>query len=313
MKHNVVGKSGLRVSEITLGSWRTFGRRVNLEEAQAMVDRCIELGVYSFDCANVYELGEAETMLGKVLKKYPREQLVVSTKVYFPMGTHPNCKGLSRKHIMESIHASLKRLDMDYVDILYCHRFDETVPLLETLQALNDVVNQSKALYIGVSMWSVAQLKEASEIIEKYQMKHIIVNQPPMSIINQDITKDLVDMENMGVGQMVFSPLAQGILTGKYNHGIPEDSRRATMDMMADDRFEREVAFAKALEPIAVANNVSMTTLAISWILRYQQVASVIIGATTIKQLEENVEAVNYQMSESVYQQIQSMYQQFNL
>lgn len=312
MKHNIVGKSGLRVSELTLGSWRTFGRKVDIDIAQAMVDRCIELGIYSFDCANVYELGEAEKMLGKVLKKYPRNQVVVSTKVFFPMESHPNCGGLSRKHIMESIDASLKRLNMDYVDILYCHRFDETVPLLETLQALNDVVNQNKAFYIGVSMWSVEQLKEANAIIETYQMKHIIVNQPPMSIINQNIVKDLVSMADLGVGQMVFSPLAQGILTGKYNHGIPADSRRATMDMMADERFDKELEIAKALEPIATANNVSLTTLAISWILRHEQVASCIIGATTIAQLEENVAAINYQMSDDVYQQIQTIYHHFN-
>ncbi len=311
MKHKIVGKSGLRVSELTLGSWRTFGRRVDLETAQAIVDRCMALGIYSFDCANVYELGEAELMLGKTLKKYKREEVVVSTKVYFPMGEHPNCGGLSRKHIMESINASLKRLDMDYVDILYCHRFDETVPLLETMQALNDVVNQGKALYIGVSMWSVAQLKEATQIIEDYHMKHIIVNQPPMNIINQSIVEDLIPMAKLGVGQMVFSPLEQGILTGKYNDGIPADSRKATMDMMNDEKFEKQVAFARLLEPIAKKEGISLTTLAISWILKHEQVASCIIGATTIKQLEENVAAVAYEMSDDVFNQVQALRHQF--
>ncbi len=296
MKFRKVGHSGLQVSEITLGSWLTYGKTVEDNTAEKIIERAIELGINSFDCADIYERGAAETVLGNVLKKYKRSDLVVATKVFWPMSDDVNDRGLSRKHIMESIDKSLERLQMDYVDIYYCHRYDENTPLEETLEALNDIVRAGKALYIGVSMWSAQQVAHAYEIIVRRGFSKIIVNQPPYNLIDRAIEQlDMFTHDKLGLGQMVFSPLAQGILTGKYNNGIPEGSRMANEAVSATIArdFEKKVAMAKDFQVVADNLNISLAELSLAWILSHREVASCIIGATSVAQLEENIKGID--------------------
>lgn len=230
MKYRNVGRSGLRVSEVGLGSWLTYGTATERDTAIECIDTAYRLGVNFFDTANAYNRGEAEKLVGEALRKYPRSSYVLATKVYFPMGDGPNDRGLSRKHIMEQCDASLKRLGVDYIDLYQCHRFDASTSLEETLFALDDLVRQGKILYAGVSEWSAAQISQAKAIEDKRNLRPIISNQPIYNMLVRYIEKDVIPTsEQFGVGQVVFSPLAQGILTGKYQPGsaIPEDSRAA--------------------------------------------------------------------------------------
>ncbi|NLN45655.1 MAG: aldo/keto reductase, partial [Clostridiaceae bacterium] len=211
MKYRKLGSAGVRVSEISLGSWLTYGNAVENETATRTIDRAYELGINSFDTANGYARGEAEKVVGAALAKYPRESYVLATKVFFPMGEGPNDRGLSRKHIMESAHASLKRLDKDYVDILYCHRFDPETPLTETLRALDDLVRQGKVLYVGISEWTAAQIQEAMRVADRLLLDRIVVNQPLYNMLDRNIEDEIIPVSRqVGIGQVVFSPLAQG-------------------------------------------------------------------------------------------------------
>lgn len=235
MKYRRLGGSGLKVSEISLGSWLTYGGYVERENAEKSIRTAYDLGINFFDTANVYERGAAEELVGKVLKDYPRESYVLATKVFGQMGDGPNDKGLSRKHIVEQANASLKRLGHDYVDIYYCHRHDPETPLEETLRALDDLVRQGKILYIGVSEWQASQIAEALGVADRYLLDRIVVNQPIYNMFERYIEKEVMPLsERHGIGQVVFSPLAQGLLTGKYNStsDIPSDSRASKLDWM---------------------------------------------------------------------------------
>ncbi|MGL5043131.1 MAG: aldo/keto reductase family protein [Culicoidibacterales bacterium] len=311
MKYRQVGHSGLRVSEITLGSWLTYGKSVADNTAEQIIARAIELGINSFDCADVYELGAAERVLGKSLAPYTRSDFVISTKVFWPMSANINDRGLSRKHIMESIDKSLERLQMNYVDIYYCHRYDQSTPLEETLEALNDIIRIGKALYVGVSMWSGDQLLHAKEIITRRGFSQIIVNQPPYNLINRDIEAyDMPVSSRLGIGQMVYSPLAQGILTGKYNTGIPSDSRMANPAIsgtMKDD-FTNKIALARQYQVIADSLEIPLAQLSLSWILSHKEVASCIIGATSVQQLEENVLGIHFTCTPGILEQLNKVF-----
>src|SRR5690606_14650377 len=229
MKYRRLGRSGLKVSEISLGSWLTFGKTVDEKMATKTVHKAYELGINFFDSANVYERGEAERILARALKEFPRESYCITTKAYGPMGSGPNDRGLSRKHIMEQVHASLKRMELEYVDVFYCHRYDEDTPLDETLRAIDDLVRQGKILYVGVSEWTAAQIQEAVAIADKYLLDRIVVNQPQYNMLHRDIEDEIIPVcEKNGISQVVYSPLAQGVLTGKYRDGtIPTGSRGA--------------------------------------------------------------------------------------
>src|SRR3954466_15815093 len=229
MRYRRLGAAGVKVSEISLGSWLTYGGHVEDAAAEACVHRAYELGVNLFDTADVYRRGESERVVGRALSRYERTSYVLATKVYFPMGEGPNDRGLSRKHIVESCEASLKRLGTDYIDLYQCHRYDPETPLEETLRALDDLVTQGKVLYIGVSEWGATQIAEAVYLARALNLDRIVSNQPIYNMLQRYIERDVLSVcEREGIGQVVFSPLSQGILTGKYKPGRqPESSSRA--------------------------------------------------------------------------------------
>ena len=297
MQYRNLGRSGLKVSEISLGSWRTYGNSTEATAAEAIIDRGYELGVDFFDTANVYAQGAAEKIVGKALARYPRESFVLATKVYFPMGDGPNDRGLSRKHIMEQAHLSLKRLNMDYVDIYYCHRYDDNAPIEETLRALDDLLRQGKALYIGISEWTGAQIERAMAVADRYLLDRVVVNQPQYSMLYRNIEADVLPVsKRYGVGQVVFSPLAQGILTGKYHSpdDFPPDSRAADpksnqwiLGLLTQANLDR----VEKLKPIAAGLGVTLSQLALAWVLREPGISSALVGASRVSQLEDNVGA----------------------
>ena len=266
MEYRRLGKTGLKVSEISLGSWLTYGGYVEEENAAASINKAYDLGINFFDTANVYKRGQAEMVVGKALKKFQRDSYVLATKVFWPMGEGPNDRGLSRKHVIEQCHASLKRLDTDYVDIYYCHRFDPETPLEETLRALDDLVRQGKVLYVGVSEWTAEQINEAIHMADKKLLDRIVVNQPQYSMLQRYIEKEVIPVsEKHGIGQVVFSPLAQGVLTGKYKKGqdAPKGSRASQENLgslfglLTDENLDK----VERLKDIAQDNDLSISQL----------------------------------------------------
>lgn len=312
MKYRRLGNSGLKVSEISLGSWLTYGKSVEENIAEKTIHKAYELGINFFDSANVYERGEGERVMAGALKEYPRESYVITTKAFWPMGEGPNDRGLSRKHVIEQVNASLKRMNLDYVDVFYCHRYDPETPVEETLRAIDDLIRQGKILYAGVSEWSAAQIEEAMRVADKFLLDRIVVNQPVYNMFNRYIEKEVIPVsEKHGVGQVVFSPLAQGILTGKYrgNH-IPKDSRASNTEinnfmkgMLNEDVFAK----VEQLEKIATELNISLPSLALAWILRKPNVASALIGASKPSQVEENVKAVDIELQSEIIQKIEGI------
>jgi aryl-alcohol dehydrogenase-like predicted oxidoreductase len=297
MRYRKLGQWGVKVSEISLGSWLTYGGSVEDERAIACIHRAFELGVNFFDTANVYRQGAAEEVTGRALKDFRRDDYFLATKVYFSMGDGPNDRGLSRKHIMEQCHASLRRLGVDYVDLYQCHRPDPNVPLEETLRALDDIVTQGKALYIGVSMWPAELLDEARRLQQKLNLDPIVSNQPEYSMIHRDIEDAVLPVSRqLGIGQVVYSPIAQGVLTGKYRPGeTPEQGTRAATpgDSGFMERFLRDdlLAAVQELRPIADDLSMTMAQMALAWVLREPGISSAIVGASGPEQVEENVAA----------------------
>lgn len=313
MKYRKLGNTGLQVSEISLGSWLTYGNSVGTDIVGGLTNRAFELGINFFDTANVYERGEAEILLGKALKEHKRDSFVVATKAFWPMGDGPNDCGLSRKHVFEQVHASLKRLQMDYVDIFYCHRYDPNTPVEETLRTIEDLVRQGKILYVGVSEWTAAQIQEGLRVADKYLLDRIVVNQPQYSMFYRGIEQEILPVsEKNGISQVVFSPLAQGVLTGKYRRGqlIPADSRasdpKANM-WIANFMTEQHLAKVEQLIAIAAELGITLSQLAIAWILRHGSVASALVGATKVEQLEQNAGASGITLSEEVIQRIEAV------
>ncbi|MBY0013115.1 aldo/keto reductase family protein [Paenibacillus typhae] len=310
MKYRRLGGSGLKVSEISLGSWLTYGGYVERENAVRAIETAYGLGVNFFDTANVYEKGAAEKLLGETLRGFPRESYVLATKVYGVMGDGPNDRGLSRKHITEQCHASLKRLGADYVDIMYCHRYDPETPIEETLRTLDDLVRQGKVLYVGVSEWTAAQMTEALAVADRYLLDRIVVNQPIYNMFERYIEKEIIPLgERKGIGQVVFSPLAQGLLTGKYSSAedIPEGSRASRLEWMRKGVTEEKIAKVRQLGKIAAELDLSAGNLALAWILRQSNVASALVGASRPEQIEENVKAAGVELSSEVLSRIEEI------
>ncbi len=307
MKYRRLGGTGLKVSEISLGSWLTYGGYVERENAVKAIETAYGLGVNFFDTANVYEKGAAEKVLGETLRGFPRESYVLATKVFGVMGDGPNDRGLSRKHITEQCHASLKRLGAEYVDIMYCHRYDPETPIEETLRTLDDLVRQGKVLYVGVSEWTAAQMTEALAVADRYLLDHIVVNQPIYNMFERYIEKEIIPLgERKGIGQVVFSPLAQGLLTGKYSSAadIPADSRAAKLDWMRKGVTEEKIAKVHELGKIAAELDISVGNLALAWILRQPNVASALVGASRPEQVEENVKASGVELTDEILSRI---------
>ncbi len=310
MRYRRLGKTGLKVSEISLGSWLTYGNGVQDDTAVRTIGQAYALGINFFDTANAYNRGEAEKVVGKALKQYDRSSYVLATKVFFPMGDGPNDRGLSRKHVMESANASLERLGLDYVDILYCHRYDPETPVQETLRAMNDLMRQGKILYAGISEWTAAQIEEAMHVADQYMLDRFVVNQPQYSMLHRKIEEEILPVSmKHGVGQVVFSPLAQGMLTGKYKSpgDIPADSRAASDKMNRFiHRWQTEETFAKLAKIRAIAEHlgIPMAQMALAWVLRQEGVSSALIGASRPEQVVENAKASGVVLPQDVLDQI---------
>ena len=320
MEYRHLGRFGVKVSEVALGSWLTYGAR-EAEKATACIHRAHELGINFFDTANVYAGGEAEEVVGQALSSFPRHSYVLSTKVHGAMGPGPNDRGLSRKHIMEQCHASLRRLRMDYIDIYFCHRYDPSTPLEETLTALHDLVVQGKILYAGVSEWTAGQIAHAADYTRGAGLRPLVSNQPQYSMLARSIEKEIIPLcEREGIGQVVFSPLAQGILTGKYQPGqpAPEGSRLVGQDksirsgvldpwvhdhVRVDDAL---LARVQRLLPIAQEAGLTMPQMALAWCLRQKNVSSVIIGASRPGQIDDNAVAAGKTLSQELIARIEN-------
>jgi aryl-alcohol dehydrogenase-like predicted oxidoreductase len=306
-----VGNSGFKISEITYGNWLTHGSQVENDQAKACVRAALDAGITTFDTADVYANTQAETVLGEALKGERRESLEILTKVFGPTGSKGhNDVGLSRKHIMESINGSLTRLQTDYVDIYQAHRFDYETPLDETIRAFADLVRMGKVLYIGVSEWTAQQIQDGHDLAEDLGV-HLISNQPQYSMLWRVIESDVVPVcVSLGMSQVVFSPIAQGVLTGKYRPGEPHPTgSRATDERgganmikrwLRDDVLER----VGQLEPLAKDAGLSMAQLAVAWVLQNENVASAIIGASRPEQVQDNAAASGIKLDDELLSEI---------
>jgi aryl-alcohol dehydrogenase-like predicted oxidoreductase len=311
MKFRHLGRSGLKVSELAYGNWITHGSQVEEEAALACVNAALDEGITTFDTADVYAGTRAEEVLGRALDGQRRESLEICTKVYWPTGAGQNDRGLSRKHIFESIHGSLRRLRTDYVDLYQAHRFDHETPLEETLRAFDDLVRQGKVLYIGVSEWRAEEIARALKIADEMGLDRIVSNQPQYNMLWRVIESEVVPLsEQEGIGQIVWSPLAQGVLTGKYVPGeaLPAGSRAtdesggasAMQRFLRDDVLER----VQRLKPIADEAGLSMAQLAVAWVLQNPNVSAAIIGATRPEQVRDNVRAAGLRLDAELLKRI---------
>ncbi|MER6273816.1 aldo/keto reductase family protein [Streptomyces sp900105755] len=297
MEYRHLGRSGLVISEIAYGNWLTHGSQVEADAATACVRAALDLGITTFDTADVYAATRAESVLGDALKGERREGLEIFTKVYWPTGPGRNDRGLSRKHIMESIEGSLRRLRTDYVDLYQAHRYDVATPLEETMEAFADIVHSGKAHYIGVSEWPAEQIRRAHALARELHIT-LVSNQPQYNALWRVIEGEVVPTcEELGMGQVVFSPIAQGVLTGKYEPGRrPPQGSRATDDKGGADMIARwmrdEVLEAvQRLKPLAAEAGLSLAQLAVAWVLQNANVSAAIIGASRPEQVEENAKA----------------------
>jgi aryl-alcohol dehydrogenase-like predicted oxidoreductase len=298
------------VSEISYGNWITHGSQVEEEAAKACVRAALEVGITTFDTADTYAGTRAEEVLGRALHGERREGLEILTKVFWPTGPGPNDRGLSRKHIMESINGSLRRLQTDYVDLYQAHRFDNATPLEETMEAFADVVHSGKAHYIGVSEWNAAQIRQGHALARELKIP-LVSNQPQYSMLWRVIEAEVVPAsEELGIGQIVFSPLGQGVLTGKYQPGQPPPAGSRATDQSGGATFisrfmtDQTLSTVAQLKPLAEQAGLSMAQLAVAWVLQNPNVSSAIIGATRPEQVRDNVKASGVQLDSGLLKAI---------
>ena len=305
MRYRRLGSSDLDISEISLGSWLTFGGGISNAQAKACVTKAFEVGINFIDTANVYSQGGAEEFLGEVLAERPRDSYILATKVYFPMNGD---RGLSREQVLKQIDASLARLRTDYVDLYQCHRYDKETPLEETMEALTEVVRQGKARYLGFSEWTADQIRAALALVPR--VEKFVSSQPQYSLLYRVQEREVIPLcKENGISQIVWSPLAQGTLTGKYKPGeeAPAGSRAAShqmgwsMDRFRDDDVLRAV---QRLVPIAERLGISLAQLSLAWVLREENVASAIIGASRPEQVEENASGSGVELDEATLEAI---------
>jgi aryl-alcohol dehydrogenase-like predicted oxidoreductase len=310
MEYRHLGRSGMLVSEISYGNWITHGSQVEEDAAIACVRAALDVGITTFDTADVYAAGRAEEVLGRALQGERRAGLEIFTKVFWPVGTGRNDRGLSRKHILESIDGSLRRLQTDYVDLYQAHRFDYATPLEETMEAFADVVRAGKALYIGVSEWTAEQIRAAAPLARELKVQ-LVSNQPQYSMLWRVIEAEVVPAcEELGIGQVVFSPIAQGVLTGKYRPGqAPPAGSRATDEKSGAGFISRWMSdevlgTVQKLVPVAEQAGLSLAQLAVAWVLQNSNVSSAIVGATRPDQVRENVKAAGVRLDPSLLKAI---------
>jgi len=311
MLYRTVGDSGLKVSEISLGSWISFRDVNDMEIPEKIIDAAVARGINFFDTAG-YQNGNAEMILGKTLAKYPRESCVIATKVFGNTGTGPNERGLSRKHIFAHVDISLKRLRTDYIDLYYCHWYDPEVPIEETFRAMDDLVKSGKIRYYGLSNWTAAQIAYGMRFADKYLLYRPIANQPSYSILDRYIEAETIPLSRrLGMGQVVYSPLAQGVLTGKYSSAdrAPEGSRAADPAArgrvsVTDFLTDSALRCVEKLQAIAKDGGMSVTEMSLAWVLRQPNVASAITGASSPGQIEMNAGASGIKLSDSAIREI---------
>jgi len=315
MKYRNLGNCGAKVSVIGFGSWLTIGGTVENDTGEKLITAAYDNGINFFDTADVYTNGEAEKFLGKALHGIKRQNLFIASKCYWPMTDDPNDRGLSRKHIFESVHNSLKNLNTDYIDLYQCHRYDAETPVEETCRAYNTMIEQGKILYWGVSEWTAGQIKEAVTICEKNNLHKPVSDQPQYSLLSREIeTNGVMDYcTEEGIGLVVWSPLAQGVLTGKYNKKvIDKDSR--LMDEKHNS-FVKKLAAEENLKKVEKLMKISdelgtsVSVLSLAWCLRKKIVSSVITSATKLSQLDENIKAAELQIPEDYISKIDKIFQ----
>lgn len=312
MEYRRLGDSGLQVSEVSLGSWLTLGSSVDRAASRTLILEALDLGINLFDTADVYADGEAERVLGAALSEASRDRVVVASKCFFPSGDSPNARGLSRKHVVESVEGSLRRLGTDYIDLYQCHRADPNTPIQETVDVFSDLIRQGKLLYWGVSLWDAGHIEEACQIAAARQGYAPISNQSEYSLLRREIEREILPLcRRVGLGELAWSPLAQGALTGKYTAGVPAGSR-------ADDAFRRQFMGdflgeeaqqrIERLGALAEESGLSVAVLALAWCLRDPAVSSLLVGATRSEQLIENASASGQRLGQELLERLDALF-----
>lgn len=317
MHYRRLGRTGLKVSEISLGAWITFGDQIERQTAIDLLHAAYDQGINFFDNADVYADGQAEIVMGEAIQGLPRETLVISSKVFWPTMPGPNGRGLSRKHITESIHASLRRLGTDYVDLYYCHRYDPDTPVQEVVWTMNLLIQQGKILYWGTSEWEAAHIAQAIGVANQLNLIPPVVEQPQYNMFHRKRVE--VELEPLtreyNLGLTTWSPLASGLLTGKYNEGIPKGSRASRKDMawLVDRMSDKRLEAVRQLTSLAESLQITTAQLAIAWLLRRKEISSVITGATRMEQLDENLGAPEAleKMNDGVMEEIEQILENF--
>lgn len=310
MRYRKVGKSGLKVSEISLGSWLTYGGSVENEMAKKCMTTALDNGINFIDSAEIYAGGKAEEVIAQFFRdeNVSRRNLVISSKVFWPTSKDITDWGNNRKNIMNGIEDTLKRLNMDYIDIYFLHRYDYTTPVKETVQAMDDLIKAGKVRYWGTSAWTAAQLERANAVAKEFGAHKPIVEQPLYNMLSRFIELEIMSVaKTHGMGFTVFSPLAQGLLTGKYNDGVPEGSRGAASSIM--NRYLEEENLVKVRKLSEIASSLDITTgqLALAWILRRPEISSAIVGATKPEHVIDNVGASDVSLSKDTLEQIEGI------
>jgi voltage-dependent potassium channel beta subunit len=311
MQYRRLGQAGIKLSAVGLGGWTTFGESVQDQAvAREIILAAYEAGVNFFDIADAYAAGASEVMMGKVLRELPRHTLVISSKLYWPMSDDVNDRGLSRKHIFESVVKSLQRIGTDYLDIYYCHRYDAETPLEETVRAMDDLVHQGKVLYWGTSEWSGAQIAQAVGLARQHNLYGPSVEQPGYSLLRRErVEGEIIPaVRAHGIGLTTFSPLGNGLLTGKYDGGVPADSRAARNTNLRERLTSDLVDKVRRLKPIADDLGLTRAQLAVAWILRHPELSSVITGATKPEHVASNAKAAEATLTPDVVAAIDSIF-----
>ena len=308
MNYRKVGSSGLKISEIAIGAWLTYGGPVAAKTTAEIIRTAVDLGINFIDLADIYSKGEAEKIVGKAIKDMTRCDLVISSKVFWPMSENVNDRGLSRKHIIESVEKSLRRIGTDYLDIYFCHRFDPETPIEETVRAMDDLVHQGKILYWGTSVWTAEQIERAVGVARDWQAYLPVVEQPRYNMLDRHIELEVMSTcARNGMGLTVWSPLAQGFLTGKYNESVPPESRGGSSNWLKNDLTEINIAKARRLTELAQSLDLSLSQLALTWVLRRGEISCAITGATKSEHVKQNVMASEVRLSDDTLKTIEKI------
>ncbi|MBD3403190.1 aldo/keto reductase [candidate division GN15 bacterium] len=308
MEYRKLGKYGIKVSEISIGGWLTYGKSVDKDMTKKVIHQAVDLGINYIDIADIYARGQSEKYIGKAIKDMNRSDLVIASKVFWPMSENVNDRGLSRKHIIESIDKSLKRIGTDYLDLYFCHRFDPDVEVEEVVRAMDDLVRAGKVLYWGTSVWEGEQIDRAVDEADRFLAHRPAVEQPRYNMIDRHIESEIFPtVEKHGMGLVVWSPLAQGLLTGKYNDGVPEGTRGGDTEWLKNDLTDDNIEKVRQLTEIADEMNISVAQLALAWVLIHPQVSSAITGATRPEQVEQNVAAAEVKLDQATIDRIEGI------